>query len=81
VKSIFEDEEQNIWVGFWGGGLCRLKAENYEIWINENNNKNSLSHNDVWSIHQDKSGRLWIGTNGGGLNLIEKSGFLKISFD
>jgi signal transduction histidine kinase/ligand-binding sensor domain-containing protein/DNA-binding response OmpR family regulator len=77
VKSIFEDEEQNIWVGFWGGGLCRLKAENYEIWINENNNKNSLSHNDVWSIHQDKSGRLWIGTNGGGLNLIEKSGALK----
>lgn len=73
VKSLFEDEEQNIWIGFWGGGLCRLKNVNYEIWINENNNKNSLSHNDVWSIHQDKSGRLWIGTNGGGLNLVEKS--------
>lgn len=72
VKSILADKQGNIWVGFWGGGLARLKENDYKIWINQKNNKYSLSHNDVWSIIEDRFGNIWIGTNGGGINLYDK---------
>lgn len=71
IKSLCTDEYGNLWIGFWGGGIARLKDGNYEIRINETNSNYSLSNNDVWAIHQDKKGRIWIGTNGGGLNLVD----------
>jgi signal transduction histidine kinase/ligand-binding sensor domain-containing protein/DNA-binding response OmpR family regulator len=62
-----------IWIGLWGPGLARFNSitGEYKIWYNDANDPNSLSYNDVWSIHKDKKGRIWIGTNGGGLNLFE----------
>lgn len=45
-------------------------TDEYKGWLNEANDINSLSHDDVWAIFQDRKGRIWIGTNGGGLNLF-----------
>ncbi|MCB0749370.1 MAG: hypothetical protein KDC90_18045, partial [Ignavibacteriae bacterium] len=72
-KSLLSDSKNNVWVGFWGVGIVRIDKEtsNYNIWLNEPENDQSLSHNDVWVIKEDHLGRIWIGTQGGGLNLFK----------
>ena len=82
-KVVYSDHQKNIWIGYWGIGLGRIKNKDntFEIWQNTGNQKkDNLSHNDVWAIYQDRKGRMWIGTNGGGLNLFVEGGkekFLK----
>ena len=45
------------------------------MWLNDYDDPNSLSNNDVWTIEEDRFGRIWIGTQGGGLNLfMDKNG-------
>ncbi len=72
-KSLLQDSKKNTWVGFWGVGIARINnnSKSFDIWLNEPENKQSLSQNDVWVIKEDKFGRIWIGTQGGGLNLFE----------
>lgn len=72
-KVVYSDNQKNIWIGYWGIGLGRIKNKDntFEIWQNTGKQKkDDLSHNDVWAIYQDRKGRMWIGTNGGGLNLF-----------
>lgn len=76
LKSLFLDDDNFLWIGFWGGGLARYdtQTDEYKIWIHNNDSPQSINHNDVWAIHKDRMGRLWIGTNGGGLNLFVPAG-------
>ena len=59
VKAINEDSQGNIWVATSGDGLFRIKinVESFEYtakrFINEIGNQNSLSSNQVFSIHCD----------------------------
>ena len=70
-KSLLADNKNNIWVGYWGVGVARinLNTRKLNVWLNEQGNPKSLSHNDVWVIKEDRLGRIWLGTAGGGLNL------------
>ncbi len=74
IKSVFEDSEGFVWAGCWGSGLVRFNPtnNNYDIFINDENNPNSLSYNDVWAIYEDSKKNIWIATNGGGLNLFDR---------
>ena len=67
------DDNNNLWIGFWGIGLGCINSidGSFKYWLNNPENPQSLSHNDVWVIYQDSKLRMWIGTNGGGLNLLE----------
>lgn len=79
-RVVYCDNKKDIWVGYWGIGLGRIKNSDnkFEIWQNTGNQiTESLSHNDVWAIYQDRKGRMWIGTNGGGLNLFINEGIGK----
>jgi signal transduction histidine kinase/ligand-binding sensor domain-containing protein/DNA-binding response OmpR family regulator len=72
-KAVFSDDQNNLWIGFWGLGLAKINniTHDFKIWQSTtNNNDVGISHNDVWAIYQDSKNRMWIGTNGGGLNLI-----------
>lgn len=71
-KTLLEDRNKNIWIGYWGVGVGRVnpKTRNYNIWMNDPGNPKSLSYNNVWVIKEDQLGRIWIGTQGGGLNLF-----------
>jgi len=76
VSFIFEDHKKVLWVGTYGGGLIKIirdKNNNPVIYTrikNDPNNSNSLSNNNVFSIHEDNQENLWIGTFGGGLNKL-----------
>ena len=63
VKCFFVDSKQQLWVGTWGGGMCRYKAasgtfEHYGI-------KEGLPNNVVYGIMEDDKGFLWFSTNRG----------------
>ena len=80
VKAIDEDGQGNIWVATSGDGLFRVKfnTENFEFdikrFIREIGNQNSLSSNQVLSIHCDNNDQLWIGTFNGLTQFDLKSG-------
>ena len=80
VISLFEDKAKNLWIGTFYGGLDKLDSVNkdfspdkaqFETYVHNPNNSNSLSNNTVMSIVQDFDGYLWIGTFGGGLDRFD----------
>ena len=59
VLSYWEDNEENLWIGF-SGGLQRI--------INNKNLRNffpDILDNYIYGVTQDAEGRIWIGTNDG----------------
>ncbi len=72
VMSLAEDNEQNIWVGTWGGGLYRYnrKKDTFQQFIHIENQSASLSSDYIYDIYFDTKGYLWVGTNSGSLDRI-----------
>lgn len=77
VMSLYKDSSRNLWIGTYGGGLNLLEKNQqiktpseaiFKHYVNNVNEKTSLSNNIVTSIIQDRYGSLWIGTYGGGLD-------------
>ena len=68
VRTIYEDAQHNIWVGY-SGGIVVLNPLTMKI-IKHYNTDNSELHSDfIRSIAQDEKGRFWIGTFGDGLGI------------
>jgi len=68
VYTIVEEKPNLLWFGTRGGGIYRYNALTKEIEAHiqaSANEKNSLSNNDVLSLHIDKQEQLWIGSSGG----------------
>ncbi|MFO7370034.1 MAG: two-component regulator propeller domain-containing protein, partial [Bacteroidales bacterium] len=72
ILNITEDKDGRIWFGTENRGICVLDFDKKETkqYQHDDNNKNSLSYNDVKSIVfiEDIA---WIATNGGGLNRLD----------
>jgi len=78
IRVIYEDRSGTLWIGTVNGGLNKLvpsDREGAEVtftrYLNDPNDTNSLSNNQVRVIHEDSSGNLWIGTGNGGLNRFD----------
>ncbi len=73
IRSIFEDNLGNIWVGTLGGGLNKLDTASgrFSHYRAHPDDPASLSNDYVFSIIQDESGLLWLATWGGGLNRLD----------
>ena len=58
--TIYEDENENIWVGTYGGGLNKLdiKTGKFKHYTTEN----GLIDNNVFAILPDKKGNFWLCT-------------------
>jgi signal transduction histidine kinase/DNA-binding response OmpR family regulator/ligand-binding sensor domain-containing protein len=68
VYAIVEERPNLLWFGTRGGGIYRYNALTKEIEAHVHANAgevNSLSNNDVLSLHIDKQEQLWIGSSGG----------------
>ena len=71
--------EQDVWLGFDGGGLCKLQQiddsfalSSFSItqFIADEQADNTISHNTVLSMCEGDENTLWVGTFGGGLNKL-----------
>ncbi len=78
ISCIYEDSKNRLWVGTYGTGLIRIiRDENNNpkefIQLKKNEeNVNSLSNDNVFSVLESTDGNLWVATFGGGLNKIAK---------
>ena len=77
ILDIYIENDSVFWVATYGGGLTKLifgekNAVRYKRFINDPDNKSSLSDNRVYTILETKPDVLWIGTFGGGLNKFDK---------
>ena len=66
-------EEDDLWITSYGGGLnvFNIESEQLETFVFDENDKNSISSNNVFSILKDSKGFLWIGTSGEGINRMD----------
>ena len=74
ISAIYEDSEGIMWFGLGNdGGLVKYNKETGEVknYLSDDDNKNSLSFNNVRSISEDSDGNIWIGTQDG-LNKLNK---------
>ncbi len=63
VNAIFQDSEQNLWLGTYGGGLARLSTSDVINW-----KAHAVMPNpNVYVITNDQQGCIWVGTNGDGV--------------
>jgi ligand-binding sensor domain-containing protein/signal transduction histidine kinase len=77
VESLVEDQEGNIWVGTWGGGLNKFdrNKDRFFHFTHDKNDPNSISSDYIRNnaMIVDSTGDLWLGTNSG-LNVLPKGG-------
>ena len=78
-RRIIFSSKNDIWLGFDGGGLCKLSqtgenlsTSNFQFIQYKANEEaeNSISNNTVLSICEGDENTLWVGTFGGGLNKL-----------
>ena len=78
VDYIFKDQQNNVWLGIYSGGINIYNSKNKFEHYQHNSSGNSLSNNFVLCFLEDKEKNMWIGTDGGGLNLFNsKTGEFK----
>lgn len=68
VRALYEDRQDNIWVGTYNDGISVLNPTT-KIFTRLNKGNSGLSNNIVYCIKSDSKGNIWVGTMGGGLNL------------
>ena len=63
VKSLFEDDRGDIWIGTWSQGLFRYEKRTGEYWKYPQMNSGNSAH----VVFQDSHKNIWVGTWGGGI--------------
>lgn len=77
VRDILEDNEGNIWLATYGGGISRFTGKIFTSYTT----KNGLSSNAVMSVTQDLKGRLWFSTFDRGICLQEADSIRQFPLD
>ncbi len=72
TRRLAKDKQGNIWVATSAGlykwsASNRFGENNFESFLHEPGNKNSLPNNDVTDIWCDERNHIWVTTNGEGL--------------
>ena len=64
LTCLYEDKDQNIWVGSQSSGLSiYIRNKNHFIHFTHNkHNSKSLSSNEITKIIEDENGTIWIAT-------------------
>ena len=67
ASAFGEDRAGNVWIGFYDGGLGRIRNGRVELFGIEDGAPVGL----VTALHRDAAGRLWIATNQAGLTRLD----------
>ncbi len=77
---LYQDREQNIWLGGFGGGLIMLPAAGAgKMPVSRFTTAEGLPDNEVRAVIQDREGKIWVGTRTGGLAIYANGAFKSIS--
>lgn len=77
VTSLLEDENGNMWVGTYGGGVSRYdwSTDTFTRFMHDDS-PSSLSGDNVTCLYQDGKGNIWVGTTTGLNRFVgEEKGF------
>lgn len=69
VKSLFEDDKGDIWIGTWGSGLFRYEHSSRQFLRYPKMNP----ANSAYIIYQDSHKNMWVGTWKFGLQLLHNA--------
>lgn len=74
ISCLMEDDESTVWVGTHGRGIHYFNPSTGEKghYVNQPENKNSLTSNVLNAIYQDSERNLWFATEGGGICQLSK---------
>lgn len=67
ASSFCEDLQGNLWIGFYQGGLARLKDGKFTVF----GAADGLPPGFITAILLDHSGKLWLSTTSGGVSVID----------
>ena len=68
IVSLYEDSEQNLWIGSYANGAARLDRRTGKCtYLQDLVDKNGKNIRNVYAFAEDNQKRLWIATMGGGL--------------
>jgi ligand-binding sensor domain-containing protein/signal transduction histidine kinase len=75
VKSLFVDNDNNLWIGTENGGLNLFdkNTRHFQHFRIDLYNPKSLNNESIQTIFEDRTGNLWVGTFAGGLNIATKN--------
>jgi ligand-binding sensor domain-containing protein/two-component sensor histidine kinase len=63
IFDIYEDENENLWIGTYGGGLNKYNKRDHKF--THFYEMHGLPNNVIYSIMPDENGNLWLSTNKG----------------
>lgn len=66
VKSLFEDDRGDVWIGTWKSGLYRIEKQSGAFFAYPKMNPSNSAH----VVYQDSEKNIWVGTWGAGLLLL-----------
>lgn len=69
VKSLFEDDRGDIWIGTWNNGLFRYEQSTGRFLKYPQMNSGNSAH----VVFQDSYKHIWVGTWGSGLQLLHNA--------
>lgn len=71
VWKIKGDNQQNIWIGTYSGGLCYVNLDE-TTWVKSYSVDDNQLNNGLVSSFAEGDNYLWVGTEGGGLHQFNK---------
>ena len=74
IRYLFQDSENDIWVGTKTAGLYRYRGNKLiQHYTSEQRNPTNLSSNNIVSITEDHLGQIWIANFNNGINIYNKN--------
>lgn len=70
VFQVMQDHKGAMWFGT-RNGVARYDGISMKVFQNEDDNPQSLSHNDAGGVMEDRTGAIWVRTWGGGFNRLD----------
>jgi len=74
INSLCIDNQGELWVGSWDGGLHKFNArtQSFTRFTHDDNDKYSIGSNKIQTIIASRNGDIWAATWGGGVSRFDK---------
>lgn len=79
VNDLCEDNQGNLWVGYYGSGLYMRQASTGK-WISFTTENSKLKSENIISVHVNKTGQVTISTENGGLYIYDGKNFNQVEY-